>query len=304
MYKLYHWIEEYLFYPTSLLQKSLAYFLLPLTLLYCIVIYIKRTITRPVDHGIPVVSVGNLIVGGSGKTPFTIALAREYDDVAVVLRGYGRASKGCIVVSEKGKVEVDVKTSGDEAALYASMLPNADVIVSEDRVEGIERAKQLGAKVVFLDDGHSKYGIKKLDILLQPNPEPSNLFCLPSGGYREPRRWYGDADIVAVEDHDYRRNVVIDPFDRAILITAISKPQRLEPYLHGNRIVEKIYFPDHHSYSFAQIDRLMQQYQVDTIVTTEKDYVKLEPFGFKVARMHLSVEIDRAIKERVRAYVL
>ena len=69
------------------------------------------------DFGIPIISVGNLVVGGSGKTPFTIAIAKELKDVAIISRGYGRKSKGLIEVSRKGMILTDVEHSGDEPML-------------------------------------------------------------------------------------------------------------------------------------------------------------------------------------------
>ena len=116
----------------------------------------------PKDFELPIISVGNLTVGGSGKTPIVTALASRYEDVAVVLRGYGRKSEGLVVVSDGKDVLVDVDTSGDEAMLYTSLIPHAVVIVSEKRELAIEKAKELGCKVLFLDDGYNKHQIKKL----------------------------------------------------------------------------------------------------------------------------------------------
>ena len=85
------------------------------------------------DFGIKIVGVGNLNVGGSGKTPLVTALASKYDDVAIILRGYGRNSKGLYVVKDKNTILEDVSISGDEAMIYAQKLKSAIVIVSEDR---------------------------------------------------------------------------------------------------------------------------------------------------------------------------
>lgn len=169
------WAEEYLFFP-NLFQQFLSVLLLPFTLIYILVILFKRASSTPKEFGIPIISVGNLIVGGSGKTPLTIHLAQDKKDVAVVLRGYGRASKGLFLVSLHGKILEDVNTSGDEATLLALSLPNATIIVSENRIEAILKAKELGCKMVFLDDGFSKYDIQKFNILLRPKKEPTNLF--------------------------------------------------------------------------------------------------------------------------------
>ncbi len=123
--------------------------------------YIRFTIKKPQDFGIDIISVGNITVGGSGKTPLVTALASKYEHAAIILRGYGRASRGLFVVKNGENILCDVSVSGDEAMIYAHKVPHAVVIVSEDRREGIIKAKELGAKIVFLDDAYSKHDIKK-----------------------------------------------------------------------------------------------------------------------------------------------
>ena len=141
--RLYFWIEEYLFYPKPL-HKLLSLLLLPLTLIYCMVVFVKNSLSKPKDFGIPIISIGNLIVGGSGKTPLTIALAKDKKEVCVILRGYGRKSSGLVVVSEYGEIKCDLDSSGDEAMMLAKALPKASIIVSEDRKAAIKRAKEMG----------------------------------------------------------------------------------------------------------------------------------------------------------------
>ncbi len=128
------WIEKYLFNP-SFFQKIISFLFLPFTFIYCLIVYLKFP-KKYKDMKIPIISIGNLIVGGSGKTPFTISLANRYKNVAVVMRGYGRKSKGCIVISKNGEILENVEISGDEAMEIAQNT-NATVIVSEDREEGI-----------------------------------------------------------------------------------------------------------------------------------------------------------------------
>ena len=170
------------------------------------------------EFGVPVISIGNLIVGGSGKTPFAIYLAKNRDNVCVILRGYGRVSKGLHVVSKHGRILENVEISGDEAMLLAQALPRATVIVSIDRAEAIKKAKEMGCKLIILDDGFSKVNIKKFDILLRPKKEPENVFCLPSGGYREPKMMYSVANMVLKEGIDFQRFVTYKYHDETISI--------------------------------------------------------------------------------------
>lgn len=310
--KLILWLENYLFFPNSF-QKILSYLLLPLSFIYLLVILFKRLKASKIDFNIPIVSIGNLTIGGSGKTPITIELAKNFKDVCVILRGYGRESKGLFVVSLKGEIKVDVKTSGDEAMLLASTLKNATIIVSEDRVEAIKKAKELGCKIVFLDDGFSKYNIKKFDILLKPKDEPTNSFLIPSGAYREPKSFYKKANLVLKEDIDFKRVVTIKKENKevelpkkTILLTAISKPNRLLEFLPKN--IETIFFEDHHNFTKDEIDNILNNYRDFAIVTTQKDFVKLEKFNLKnLYIMDLSIKISQkvdftALKNYIKSY--
>jgi len=144
------------------------------------------------NFDIDIVSVGNLSVGGSGKTPLVTALAAHYDSTCILLRGYGRESKGLHVVSDSKEILVDVTVSGDEAMTYAQKLPNTIVIVSEDRKAGIIKAKEIGAKIIFLDKAYSKHDIKKLDFIIAV--EYTNNSCIPTGPYIE-RVWSSEEAV-------------------------------------------------------------------------------------------------------------
>lgn len=266
-----------------------------------LIILTKRAMAKQIEFGIPIISVGNIIVGGSGKTPVTIKLASEYEDACVILRGYGRASKGLFVISHGGKILEDVKTSGDEAMLLANSLPKATIIVSENRIKAILKAKELGCKIIFLDDGFSKYTISKFNILLRPKDEPTNIFCLPSGGYREPKGFYAQADIEMVEGKDFKRIITIKKDgkvcqlpEKTILLTAISKPKRLLEYLPKN--TKMISFPDHYTFTKEDIDKIQEENSDCAIVTTGKDFVKLREFDIKnLYLMDLDIEFDKDI---------
>ena len=264
-----------------------------------LIILIKRAMAKEIEFGIPVISVGNIIVGGSGKTPVTIKLASQYENACVILRGYGRASKGLFVVSLNGKILEDVSTSGDEAMLLANSLPKATIIVSENRIKAILKAKELGCKIVFLDDGFSKYKIAKFNILLRPKDEPTNIFCLPSGGYREPKGFYAQADIELVEGSDFKRVISIKKDGKVcelpaktVLLTAISKPKRLLEYLPKD--TKMISFTDHYTFTKDDILKVQEEYKDFSIVTTGKDFVKLREFKIKdLYLMDLDIEFSK-----------
>ena len=301
--KLYFWAEKYLFSP-SFFDKILSFVLLPLTAIYCFLTFLKKTFSQEEDFKIPVISIGNLIVGGSGKTPVTIELAKRYEKVTVILRGYKRKSKGLVVVSMFGKILTDIDKSGDEAMLLALSLPKATVIVSEDRKQAIKKAKEMGTKVIFLDDGFSKFDIKKFDILLKPDMKLLP-FCLPSGAYRFAPSNYKKADMIMRENKDFKRVVKIEnKTEKMVLLTAISKPQRLEEFVEKD--IPKIYLPDHSDFSKEFINDIYLKYNPTSILTTTKDAVKLKPYNLNLSIMKLDIEIDenkiKIIDNYIRKY--
>jgi tetraacyldisaccharide 4'-kinase len=246
---------------------------------------------------IPIISIGNIIVGGSGKTPFTIALAKKKENVAVVLRGYGRKSKGCKVVSKNGKILESVEVSGDEAQEIA-LSTKATVIVSENREEGIQKAKELRCKVVILDDGFDK-PFKKLNIVIDVKID--NPFCLLSGGYRYPRKFLKYADIILKENRDFKRIVKVPECDNCILLSAISKPERLFEFVNINKYH---FFIDHYEYKKEEIKEILQKNGVNTILTTQKDYVKLKDFGFNIKLIELEFEISKEVMSQIEEYLV
>lgn len=291
------WIEGYLYHP-SLIQKLLSILLLPLSLFYCLIAYIRYRRSVPKNLGITVVSIGNLTVGGSGKTPLVIELAKHFTKPAIVLRGYGRKSRGMIVVKDKN-ILCDTAMSGDEAMLYAQSLEHAVVIVSEKRERGIAEALVMGCEMVFLDDGYGKHGIEKLDIVIEV--ATPNRFCLPSGAYRE-KLWNGKKVIIAEEEKSFLRHVKIqNPTQKMVLVTAIARPERLDPYLP--EVEEKIYFEDHHFFTQGELDTILERTGATSLLVTQKDFVKIASFNLNFSVMELTLELDEALITTVKDYV-
>lgn len=191
-------IERNLYDPSPA-WLALGVILAPLSLLYTLIVCLKRLFAKPQKFKIPIISVGNLTLGGSGKTPLVRALFKEFSGelkTCIILRGYGRKSRGLLEVALGGRILCDVRQSGDEAMEYALFLRGANVIVSEDRAAGILRAQTLGFELVILDDGFSKFNITKFDILLRPQSAPKLPFCLPFAAYRYPPFFYKFADFI------------------------------------------------------------------------------------------------------------
>jgi tetraacyldisaccharide 4'-kinase len=259
-------------------------------LIYWVIVFIKFP-RKYEDLHIPIISIGNIVVGGSGKTPITIEIANKFKKYkpAVVLRGYKRNTKGLLVVKNK-EILCDVESSGDEAMEIAKKT-DAIVIVSEDRKKGILKAKELGAGFVLLDDGFDK-PFRKLNIVI--DLKIKNPFLLPAGAYRYPRSFLKYADIVLVENKNFKREVNIPKGD--ILITAISKPKRLLKWWKG----EYKFFPDHFIYSFDDL----KSFRDKIIVTTYKDYVKLQKFPLNLNVIDLRVKLNGEIYNQIENYLI
>ena len=291
------WVERYLYNP-SFFQKIVSIVLLPLSWLYCFYMWLNFKNKSPSNFGIDIISVGNLNVGGNGKTPLVSALATRYKDVAIILRGYGRESQGLYVVSDGEKILQDVSISGDEAMIYATKLPHSVVIVSEDRILGIKKAKEMGVKIIFLDDAYSKHEIKKLDILIEA--EFKNSACIPSGPYRE-RLWNSKEVINLKEDIDFKRKTTLkDRCDKMSLITAIARPNRLDKFLPN--VVSKNYFADHHNFTKNEVEDILKRDKSDSALVTYKDYVKLEKFNIPLSLLDLEIEVDEKIFKIIEDY--
>ena len=299
--KIYAFAQEY-FYTPNLWQKCLAIALLPLSWIYCAGVILKSKFSKALDFGIPIISIGNLTLGGSGKTPLGIAILNEFESGFVVLRGYGRASSGLVKVAISGKILTDVKTSGDEAMEYAKSVRNANVIVSENRDIAINEAKKMGAKYVLLDDGFGKFHIKKFNVLIRPSAKPYFDFVLPSGAYRYPSKFYAKADYVVKEGEDFTRaSEIINQTKQMVLVTAIANPQRLEPYFRlcvGHEI-----YPDHYAFSRDELAKILAHYGATSLLVTRKDAVKMEEFGLPLSvialKTTLADKFKRIIKEKI-----
>ena len=151
----------------------------------------------------PIVSVGNLTTGGTGKTPTTQWLARALQrrgvKVGVALRGYGGSiGDAGALVSDGVKTYLGPQAVGDEAVLHARNLPGAVVTVAKDRHRAVELALQYGAQIVILDDGFQFWSLPRaFDLVLLDAKRPwGNGHLLPAGRLREEKTELGRADAI------------------------------------------------------------------------------------------------------------
>lgn len=299
------WGEGYIYAPTPI-QKLLAFLLLPLSWLWILGLYLRKFyLLRPACRftpSLPVISVGNLSLGGSGKTPLCLAIADKFKGGAVVLRGYGRHSKGLVKVSINGRIMASVNDSGDEAMLYAKMLKNSTVIVSKDRQEGIKIASELGAKYVLLDDGFSKFNIKKLDILISPSHPPALPFCLPSGGWRYPASFLKMADLHLSAGKDfYPQSTITNATPKMLLVCAIAQPARLKEHFKAS--IAQVFYPDHYEFEADELAGLLRRYGATSLLVTRKDWVKIAEFGLPLSILELRYSLSEQLHKRLDKFI-
>jgi tetraacyldisaccharide 4'-kinase len=145
------------------------------------------------DIGVPVISIGNITAGGTGKTPMTANVVKILQNAgkrpAVISRGYGRVSGGTVIACDGKSIQASPLMAGDEPVLLARMTDNAIVVADEDRVRGARTAvKQYGADVIVLDDGFQhRYLHRTKDIVLVDTHQlPFSTMLIPAGYRREP----------------------------------------------------------------------------------------------------------------------
>jgi tetraacyldisaccharide 4'-kinase len=242
-----------------------------------------------VNIPIPVISVGNITTGGTGKTPYIELLIREIyalfplRKIAVVSRGYRRKSSGVIVVSDGNSSQpiASLEQSGDELYMIAKLHPEVVVIASEKRIHGAELAYQkYDAECVILDDGFQHRMIHRdLDIVLVDPVTLNEKYCIPFGHLREPKENLRRAQIlcgvsgIGIEqmkklsdcNHTYvsaenkhsgwydisMLHQVPKPTMNCFAITAIARPERFFTSLQKQeiQIAGSKVFSDHHWYS-------------------------------------------------------
>ena len=285
---------------------TLARLLQPLGWLYGLIVGLDRHRSRPMRLRVPVVSIGNITLGGTGKTPLVIALApqlqRRGRRVAVLLRGYGAQRRGpCRVDPSHTAAEV-----GDEAMELQRSLPGVPVWVGSDRVAAGRAAIAAGADLLLLDDGLQHWRLARdCDItVLEGAHGLGNGLVFPAGPLREPACELARADLLVLTGAPGGPNSAglgvppawpeskpcftlagwIDAPERLVgqsllAFCGIGLPAKFFAALRqaGFQLTATACFPDHHPYAQADLERL--QHRADchsaTLVTTVKDWQRL-----------------------------
>ena len=297
-----------------------AHLLKPLAALYGAVAA-RRLQRRGLNAGIPVLCVGNYHVGGAGKTPTVLALAkllRELGETPVVLsRVFGGILRGPVRVDPVKHTAIDV---GDEPLMLAGALP---VVVSRKRADGVPLARAQGATVILMDDGFQSPAVFKDAslIVIDSARGIGNGEVFPAGPLRAPLRpQMARTDALIVVGNGSAAGQVaaaiaaqgrpvlsahLKPDDaqvaqlrdkRVLAFAGIGDPTRFFNTLRasGIEMAGQRAFADHHPYSQSQIESLIAEARRDglTLVTTEKDMARLRDWSPQIVPFPVTLEFD------------
>lgn len=264
---------------------------------------------------VPVVSIGNITVGGTGKTPFCIFFANKLISLglkpAIIGKGYKRKSKRLVVVSDGINLFTSVEESGDEMFLLANSV-KAPVIVSKSKyLSALKAQDKFDIDCIIVDDGFQHLKLyRDIDIVLVDDEIFNLSYLLPKGKLREPLEALAKADFICYyndvqrdlllnfnsnliklyieysEPYDifskkvYNKNNFAESKERVILLSGIAKPLKFEKKVIDMEIniIKHFVFPDHHYYKIREIKQIIEnikQLKSNVIITTEKDAVKL-----------------------------
>jgi tetraacyldisaccharide 4'-kinase len=286
----------------SLLDQAARFVLSPLAAIYGWAGARRIAKTEPFDPGIPVICVGNITLGGTGKTPITQSILKHLTDMKVTAHTLSRGYGG----NEKGPLRVDpslhnAKQVGDEPLLLARTAP---VWISRDRPAGANQAANAGAQVLVMDDGHQNPTLKKhLSICVIDGVAgwgANHVF--PAGPLRETATRglaRADAVIVIMPDgkttpdyeglglsdleipilHAWLAPTQAPPKEPLVAFAGIGRPAKVFDSLStaGANVVETRPFPDHHPYTAVELAALhnLARTHKARLITTEKDWVRL-----------------------------
>jgi tetraacyldisaccharide 4'-kinase len=294
--------------------------LFPFSIIYDLVTRIRNYLYN-IGHkssfkfDVPVISVGNLNVGGSGKTPMTeyiIRLLSVNHKLATLSRGYGRRSKGFRIANDKD----NATTIGDEPyQMFRKFNANVIVTVGEDRAFAIPNILQESDDIdaVLLDDAFQHRAVTpSFSILVTDYNRPfTRDYVLPAGNLRESRKGASRADVIVVtkcpsekvmmdeytsDIQKYAGNKPVfftrlrykppvafgnlsSPTGKIVLVTGIANPKPLTDYLYNNfSTLKHFQYGDHHSFTVSDVNDI--HFEADqnsdvSILTTEKDMVRL-----------------------------
>ena len=271
-------------------RKSLiSILLLPLSLITLLIIFLRKKLIKKKNFKIPIICVGNIYIGGTGKTPASVTIAKELSNIGiktVILRKF-------------------YSSHSDEHNQIKNYLNN--LITCKNRSSGIKEAENKGYETVILDDGLQDYSIKKeLSIVcFHQNQLVGNGLILPSGPLRENLDSLKNANIILINGkknknfdekllkinknldifYVYYKPENIEEFknNELLALAGIANPENFFIMLEENnlKVREKLIYPDHYKFSKIEIQKIIDKAQKKKLklIMTEKDFFKLKDFN-------------------------
>jgi len=298
-------------------NSFLSILLYPLSIIYYLIVEIKKKIYIPQKFNIPIICVGNIYIGGTGKTSAAIEIAKilnQFKKICFLTKGYGRKSNKDIYLNELNISNQNTEDTGDEALLLNKF---GHVYISNNRLEAIKNIIKLGYDAIILDDGFQDHLIfKNINILCFDSKNwIGNNNLIPAGPLREPLTSIKKANFLIIKGE---KNQIIEKKIKTIspnveIIYAENRIKNIETLKNKNfiaftgignpcsffntlmdsniKIIKQIIYPDHFQFTEKNYKTLFQEAENNNcnLITTEKDWVRIkEQFKDKIYYTKLS----------------
>ncbi len=287
--------------------------LIPISIIFQFTTMLKRILVSPKKFKIPIVCVGNIYLGGTGKTPVSIEIVNELK----------KRNRNPIIVKKYYRDQLDEQRLIQKKINY--------LISSNNRMKGIEEAEKKDFNVVILDDGFQDYSIKKdfNIICFHSNQSIGNGLVLPSGPLRENLKSLDKVDAVIINGNknDVLEKKILDiskkikiyyskyiPSNikqfknkKLFAFAGIGNPKNFFELLKDNNLnIEKtLSFPDHHHFNKIELQKIIDESLKKNceIITTEKDYLRIKDYGFTNIK-YLEINLQIYEKEKLLNQIL
>lgn len=297
-------------------KNILTYIFLPISIIYSIFLTLLRLFSKEIKFNTKIICVGNIYLGGTGKTPLSIYIVNLYK----------KENKKTFLIKKF------YKNQSDEVELIERSVQNS--ITLDRRLDSVKEAQKRGAELIVMDDGFQDWSIKKdLSIIcFDSNEGVGNEKVLPAGPLREPLEKINKAQIVVIKGgenkkleelvHSKSRNVKIfymnffsEDINRLkgenyLAFAGIGSPENFFDFLkeNGINVFQQLNFPDHYNYKKNDLDKILRisKQKKLNILTTEKDYYRL-PDSFKkhveFIKINVNIENEDLFKNEIDKYI-
>ena len=316
-------------YKNDISSTTIALALYPLSIIWIIISFVKKIFIKPYKSKLKVICVGNLNIGGTGKTPFSIytykILKKLGYEPIFLTRGYKGLEKGPVKI----RPDHNFKDVGDEALLLSKVGPT---VVSANRSLGAKFIEDLkdNYNVILMDDGLQNNKLEQ-DIkllLVDKKLKFGNEFCFPSGPLREPiKQSLENTDAIVLTGNDIKFINFNNKFNhkpifnssikiikssitkrtKILAFCALANPGKFFDTLKQNEynLISKQSFPDHHQYTEKEINNLIlnAKSQNLTLLTTEKDYVKIQDEKNEIKVLSIESGLDTKDEKNFKIFL-